>query len=204
MTRTAWIAALLGNLAALAATQSCTSQEVSTSEIGQEADGCGAWRYRGTANVDCRYTGERVPNTTTWSGTCVGDSQIKCTFNGTCQWRVELITTCVSGAPDCMTTYPPEGSLSNATIDRTYDLTIGSPLCDPPKPAADLNAFCEARVGNDIYSALQAECAAQTDRNEGSASCCLNCPQPAPAPGLAAAAGATTPVSTGVCSAEDN
>jgi hypothetical protein len=182
MTRTAWISAIFGSLAALAATQSCASQDAQTSEVGQEADGCGAGRYRGSANVDCRYQGERVQYTTTLTGTCLGDGQIKCTFNGTCQWRVERITDCVTGAPDCLSVYPPEGSLSNASIERTYDLTTGSVLCDPPKPAADLAAFCDANANSTIMEALSAECAAQTDRNEGGATCCLNCPKPPPPP----------------------
>ena len=203
MNRIIWIGTVLCGLAALAAAPSCAVREEQTSEVGQEADGCGAGRYRGSANVDCQYTGRATNHPVASSATCLGDSQIKCTFSETCQWNIQQITTCVSGAPDCLTMYPPEGSLVNASLDQTYNLALGSTLCDPPRPAAELLSYCQSQPTQAIEPTLDAQCAAQTDRNEGSASCCLNCPKPTPLPGLAADGTAATDAIS-VCSAEDN
>lgn len=205
MNRVTWIGAVLCALAALTAATGCAVREEQTSQVGQEADGCGAWRYRGTANVDCQYTGRPINYPFPSAAMCVGYNQIQCTFSETCDWSVQRITDCVSDAPDCLTTYPPEGSIVDASLDHTYDLSPGSTLCDPPSPAATLIAYCQNRWTEAMRQSLNAQCTAQSDRNEGSASCCLNCPAPPPPPGLAPAGGASTAaaVEISVCSAED-
>jgi hypothetical protein len=183
MNRTTWIAAIFCGLAVLVIVQSCTPHELTSGQVTQEADGCGAWRYRGSANVDCRYRGEMRYSLNSGSGTCVNDSQVRCTYEVRCEWILaERITECVSDAPDCMTAYPPEGSIANPDPVRTFDLPAGSTLCDPPGTAQQLASFCNEMQYPQIGE-FRAFCEGQTDRNMGSTTCCLNCPQPNPLPG---------------------
>lgn len=205
MRRRRWIAALVVGIAGFVAMQSCASREVLTSQVDQEADGCGAYRYRGSANIDCRYKGSLSYGYEV-SGTCLNDSQIKCTYAASCTFALEqVITECVSQAPDCMSACPPEASDPTINTEFTNNLAPGSTLCDPPADAVTLRNYCVdyPRYQN-AHAAMRNECEANTDRNMCGATCCLNCPNPTPLPGPGVAEGAFAGDGYGSCSGEDN
>lgn len=201
MNRTSCLVVAFGALAVLAATQSCSSQDLATGRTAQAADGCGAFRYRGSANVDCRYEG-RIEYGSNHSGTCLSDSQVECTFDARCEWALyQRITECVSDAPDCMSVYPPEGSTVNPS-SQTFTLSPGDTLCDPPGTAAELRTYCTNRFW-DVFGGLRDACNAQSDRNTGGTTCCLNCAKPIPLPENAGLDGEEFGGDT-YCSGEDN
>lgn len=188
------LAALMSSLVTVLAVHGCASSPPpdgerqpapALGEIEQHADGCGAGRYSGSANIDCNYQGQLTGDIAA-TGTCLNDSQISCTFTASCQWVLsQVITACVDGgAATCQSSYPPEGSPPSYFATVTGNLKIGSTLCDPPGSAAALASYCLNQVY--VSGSATSGCASQTDRNEGSTTCCLNCPMGPPAPGRGA------------------
>ncbi len=190
ITRAPLARAILLTATALAAAPACSGTEPEplptaappiTEGLEQHADGCGANRYRGTANIDCRYEA-RLDYTIPINarGTCVGDSQIRCTYDFTCFFRIaQVITTCVDSAASqatCWSSYPPEGSPPTPQTVYTFELSTGSTLCDPPGTAQQLAQYCAVQRDAPVNNADDA-CRDGSDRNTGSTTCCLDCPQ---------------------------
>jgi hypothetical protein len=155
-----------------------------SAEIEQYADGCGAFRYRGSANLTCEYrayfdNGSGSPA----AGVCLNDSQVQCTYPLRCNFAIDKITTtCVDDAANaalCWSQYPPEASDPVPQQVYVFDLFSGSRMCDPPASADFLRSFCE------LQNAIPRNeagifCRGATSTNSGSATCCLDCPTPRP------------------------
>lgn len=153
-----------------------------SAEIEQHADGCGAFRYRGSANLTCEYrayfdTGSGSPA----AGVCLNDHQVQCTYPLRCNFAIDKITTTCIGdtanAALCWSQYPPEAA--NPVPQQVYVVTLsaGSLICDPPESPGVLRSLCEIE---DTVPRRDAAtfCSDATSTNSGSASCCLDCPTP--------------------------
>lgn len=150
-------------------------------ETEQHADGCGAFRYRGTANVECNYRGKSSLASALPIGTCLNDSQISCDFRSRCDWTVSAVTACTDAAYMVCANLPAEASLLDPP-PSVFNLWPGDTLCDPPGRDYDRSSFCENRRSA-AESAAGAFCTEQTSRNTGSTTCCLDCKKPTPLPG---------------------
>jgi hypothetical protein len=177
-------------LLGLAVAPTCTSRRASTGEVGQEADGCGAWRYRGGANATCRYRGVATKfYPIEASGTCLNDSQVACTYaNVRCEFELsetETVTACVDKTEACQGN-PPESDPVNPN-PVTLNLSPGSTLCDPVGTPAELANFCDSQFEafGTAYEKYKLACKDQWVQNVGGARCCLDCPAPSVPPGLA-------------------
>ncbi len=158
------------------------------SDTEQAADGCGAYRYRGSGNVFCTYTGSATGTVTAQNtvGTCLNDSQLECAFNGMqCEWgSPSSATNCLGDTGNLCAAYPPEASLQNPS-KYVRVLGSGDTLCDPPASAAQLAAACVS-VWNDYWvrREISEQCSDQTSSNSGGVTCCLSCANPTPLPQL--------------------
>lgn len=159
------------------------------SDTEQAADGCGAYRYRGSGSVFCSYEGELKGTVTAQNvvGVCLNDSQIECSFNDLrCEWSTpSSATNCVGTTGNLCANYPPEASLWNPG-KYVYSLSSGNTLCDPPPPAAQLATVCKNLWENwsDTRAWAHRQCDEQTSTNSGGVTCCLDCANPTPLPQL--------------------
>lgn len=157
----------------------------STDEVEQHADGCGAYRYRGAANVTCDYRGRpNGPDENQTVGTCINDSELSCSFGITCTWDSPSVGTVCSDSSGACDNYPPEASIFDPPA-LTFRLDPGSTLCDPPAAAKALTEECWKWRYVAGQMAWQI-CQEQTSRNSGSVTCCQPCANPTPLPGMAA------------------
>ncbi len=162
----------------------------STSEVEQHADGCGAFRYRGSSNLSCSYKGRIITHGDAVKGTCVNANRISCTYDLVCDFIVESVSTSCTDDREglCFRLAPPEASDPVPQSVYVFPLEVGDKMCDPPggqtPNAQTLKDYCQDHSRRaPAYYAARDFCEASTSYNSSGASCCLNCPSPLPATG---------------------